>query len=146
VTVGDSPYRILVTGWRHWPREAAWYVHRELHTTVAPLLGGVPIIVVDGWCPYGGVDLYAHEWAVSRYGEQASERHEAQWGPRGRLLGPERNTKMVNLGADICLAFPGPNSRGTVDCVNKAKAAGIFTMEFPWREEFRHGIRSSSQT
>lgn len=37
----------------------------------------------------------------------------------------ERNTHMVNLGADLCIAFWKDNSSGTADTVNKARAAGI---------------------
>lgn len=32
---------------------------------------------------------------------------------------------MVDLGADLCLAFPLPDSRGTKDCMARAKKAGI---------------------
>jgi hypothetical protein len=32
---------------------------------------------------------------------------------------------MVSLGADICLAFPQPGSKGTWDCARKAADAGI---------------------
>jgi hypothetical protein len=36
---------------------------------------------------------------------------------------------MVDLGADLCLAFPMPRSRGTWDCVRRAKKAGIVVRE-----------------
>jgi hypothetical protein len=45
----------------------------------------------------------------------------ARW---GRHEAPKRrNTEMVALGPDICVAFPGGG--GTADCARKAKAAGI---------------------
>jgi hypothetical protein len=34
---------------------------------------------------------------------------------------------MVSLGADLCLGFPGPGSKGTWDCLRKAVDAGIPT-------------------
>lgn len=37
----------------------------------------------------------------------------------------ERNTYMVSLGADLCIAFWKDNSTGTKDTVDKARAAGI---------------------
>jgi hypothetical protein len=39
--------------------------------------------------------------------------------------GNYRNTRLVELGADICLGFPLGVSRGTRDCMRKAQAAGI---------------------
>ncbi len=39
-----------------------------------------------------------------------------------------RNTHMVGLGADVCVAFPTSASRGTYDCANKAFNAGITTV------------------
>lgn len=50
-----------------------------------------------------------------------------------------RNQEMVNAGADLVLAFPTPSSRGTWDCVRRAKNAGIPVRviqvdgkEYPW--------------
>jgi hypothetical protein len=131
-----SPYRVLVTGWRDWPQSGAWFVHQILRECTQQLLGRWPIVVVDGKCPFGGVDQYAYEWAESQP-LVFPERHPAMRGPRGNILGPARNSYMVSLGADICLAFPGPQSRGTVDCANKARAAQITTLELPWKEEYR---------
>lgn len=44
---------------------------------------------------------------------------------RGPKAGPERNQRMVDAGADVCLAFPRVASKGTWDCVRRARAAGI---------------------
>ena len=52
------------------------------------------------------------------------EGHPAEW-RGGRLCGPERNAHMVSLGADLCLAFPLPSSRGTRNCMRLAREAGI---------------------
>lgn len=137
---GD-PYRILVTGWRFWPRAFSWFVDQMLTVAASwPVDAGRKVIVVDGECPRGGVDLYAHEWTTRELGEQYSERHPAPWGTMGGGAGPQRNTHMVNLGADICLGFPGPldgtgKIGGTRDCMNKARAAGIQTLEFGWSEQ-----------
>lgn len=57
------------------------------------------------------------------------EIHRADWNTHGRAAGPIRNKKMVNLGADLCLAFPdhpkGQGSRGTWNCIELAHQAGI---------------------
>lgn len=57
------------------------------------------------------------------------EAHRADWTKYGRAAGPIRNKEMVNLGADLCLAFPdhpkGQGSRGTWGCIDLAYQAGI---------------------
>lgn len=58
-----------------------------------------------------------------------TEVHRADWNTHGRAAGPIRNKEMVNLGADLCLAFPdhpkGQGSRGTWGCIDLAHQAGI---------------------
>lgn len=53
----------------------------------------------------------------------------AEWDRLGKRAGPERNARMVRWAAEregsILLAFPGPTSRGTWDCVRRAVAAGL---------------------
>lgn len=58
-----------------------------------------------------------HGWPV--------EPHPADWDRFGRGAGHKRNQEMVDLGADLCLAFPMPGSRGTWDCVRRARLASI---------------------
>lgn len=61
----------------------------------------------------------AHElgWTVETYA--------ADWGRLGRQAGHVRNQQMVDAGADVCLAFPLPGSRGTYDCAARAIRADI---------------------
>lgn len=54
----------------------------------------------------------------------------AEWSKYGKRAGGMRNQKMVDSGADICVAFPLGTSVGTWDCVRRAKAAGIPTRTF----------------
>ena len=129
-----TPYRILVTGWRHWPVDHAFVIEQALDAAAwnLSLTGGSrPIIVVHGHCPHGGVDRYAHRWA-EQHPHAQPEPHPADRGTDGRILGPARNTTMVNLGANLCLAFPGPRSRGTWDCSRKAVDADIPTEFTAW--------------
>lgn len=129
------PYRILVTGWRAWPLTHAHVVYQALSTVVYQLGSGTwnpgrPIVVAQGECPYGGVDLYAKQWATACCFQV--EPDPADRGPQGQILGPARNSRMVARGADVCLGFPGPNSRGTWDCIRKAVDADIQTLVYPW--------------
>lgn len=56
-----------------------------------------------------------------------AESHPARWAAEGNAAGPLRNQRMVDLGADLCLAFyiEGVESRGTTDCHGRAVTAGI---------------------
>lgn len=132
-----APYRILVTGWRNWPREASYVIHQTLFDAVrADPFFGRHVIVVDGECPYGGADLFAHEWAMAHPTRCTSERHPARWSTLGKAAGMARNQLMVDLGADICLGFPGPNSRGTAHCMQQARQAEIPVIQVAWDPKF----------
>lgn len=124
--MGD--YRILVTGTRENSPEIRDLVWQTLDSASFWAAQHHRIIVVHGQCPVGGVDKDADDWATAR-GHQA-ERHPARRVGR-RFLGPERNTEMVAAGADVCIGFPGPGSRGTWDCLRKAVDAGIPTSVVP---------------
>lgn len=53
------------------------------------------------------------------------EAHPAEWNVHGKAAGPIRNKEMVELGADLVLAFPRGQSRGTRGCMKLAAEAGI---------------------
>jgi hypothetical protein len=120
-----TDYRILVTGTREeltleqeiMVRDAISFIVYNQKT---------PVIVVHGDCPTG-VDAFVE----SVFGEKSSstntEPHPADWS-QGRKAGPLRNRAMVALGADICLAFPKGESRGTRGCARMAREAGIPTI------------------
>lgn len=56
----------------------------------------------------------------------AVEPHKALWKIWGDAAGPIRNRLMIDMGADLVLAFRHPGvSAGTDDCLRQAKAAGI---------------------
>lgn len=126
--------RILITGSREWTDEASIFKAIDEHHP----RGGAKFVVVHGDCP-SGADALARK--LCRYHYWQAEPHPAKWdescGPdchhmrfrNGRpnfsCAGPVRNQLMVDLGADICLAFPLPGSRGTWDCMGRAEAAGI---------------------
>ncbi len=125
--------RILVTGSRETTEHDAAFVRSRLARAAASALGsGRPVVIVHGRCPYGGVDLVAHQWAEETPGV-TPEPHPAEWERHGKAAGMIRNADMVRLGADECQAFPGPGSRGTIDCLTKAIKAGIPTHVWPLR-------------
>ena len=110
-----SKRRILVTGSRDWGDV------QTLENALAAYVGD-EVTLVSGACPTGA-DLLAEVFA-KRAGWEV-ERHPADWDKRGKAAGPLRNQEMVDLGADVCVAFPLGESRGTRDCMSRAEGAGI---------------------
>jgi hypothetical protein len=100
-----------------------------------------PYIIVNGRAK-DGVDQIAHEFFLYKElfdVDVYEEPHFADWKPQGKSgpvdkgAGIKRNHKMVDLGADVCLAFPticvgykstcSPDphySHGTFDCMSYA--------------------------
>lgn len=103
--------RILITASRVW---ASYKLMRRA------IVAHGPAIVVHGDCR-GGDKMAAR---IARSLGWPAEPHPADWS-RGLGAGFDRNQDMVDLGADVCLAFPMPGSRGTWDCVRRARLAGI---------------------
>lgn len=134
--------RILVTGSRDWSdEEAVAFALLEQDPCAEHddcFMDEHLITVVHGDCPTGAdaiADKFARQWGVE------VEPHAADWS-RGRRAGPERNAHMVNLGADVCLAFIGDctsprckrtdkhPSHGASGCADLAEAAGIPVRRF----------------
>lgn len=114
--------RVIVTGSRFWSDTKTlygalteeWKEHGDF-------------ILIHGNCPTGA-DRLANEWAMwsvmSPNFNIHIEKFSADWS-QGKKAGPVRNQKMVDTGADICLAFPTDSSRGTLDCIRCARVANI---------------------
>lgn len=133
-----EPFRLIVTGARGWPESHAGYIEAKLarHIAQADISTDRAIIVVHGACPFGGADLWAHRWCDPEWGT-VPEPHPAEYNHRGMILGPQRNMKMIKLGANMCVGFPAPGSRGTTHCMRKAREAGILTFEHQWEDAIR---------
>lgn len=125
------PYRILVTGSRRW--DDAFVVDRELGALLRRIVreDWTEIVLVHGAAK--GLDTIAAGMAA--HYKLRPEPHPADWTTHSNGAGPMRNQHMVDLGADICLAFPLPRSVGTWDCIRRANAAGIRTIIIPPRQE-----------
>lgn len=112
--------RLLITGTRHgWDetelKEALADAHRQLNQP------GESAVLVHGAAP--GVDSQAAViWQLWGF---ETEAHPADWSLHGKAAGPIRNQEMVDLGADLCLAFVAADSRGTRHCASAAEEAGI---------------------
>lgn len=116
-------YRVLITGSRNWSdknRIDECIVWELLYCT----LNDLNLVIIHGDCPTGAdamAQAYCEDHGIT------TERYPADWNKHGKAAGPLRNQKMVDLGADRCIAFLMEGSRGTKDCIRKAQDAGINT-------------------
>lgn len=86
---------------------------------------GSTLIVVHGDCPQGA-DRHARNWCEDTETFWVhEERHPADWDTHGKSAGFRRNQKMVDLGADLVLAFLRGEANGTYHTVAAAKKAGL---------------------
>ena len=113
--------RILVTGSRDWDDFAQiWSVLNRAAEPNATL--------VSGNCPTGA-DRMAEEWAECQP-DITVELHPADWAKHGKRAGFVRNAEMVELGADLCLAFIKNGSRGATMTADLAEKAGIPVLRY----------------
>jgi hypothetical protein len=110
--------RVLVTGSRYWTDAVAI---KERLVEVQGDRSSRSMTLVHGAAP--GADTIAAGIA-DRLGWTV-ESFPAEWERFGKAAGRIRNQLMVDHGADICLVFPLPQSRGTWDGPRRAKRAGI---------------------
>lgn len=127
-----KPYRILITGSRTWDdHRTVWHAIASTALENAP--AGAAIVVVHGACP-SGADAHAAAWANCARADGRrpveEERHPADWEQHGKAAGFRRNAEMVDLGADVCLAFIRNGSRGASHTAALAEKAGIPVMRW----------------
>lgn len=114
--------RILVTGSRNWRWPAT--IHEAILLAAADF--DVPlsdIVFVHGDCPTGA-DRIVRRFVEARP-ELRQERYPADWARDKKRAAYIRNAQMVNLGADLCLAFIRDSSPGTRMTLKLAREAGI---------------------
>jgi len=109
--------RIIVTGGRDYKDDLMVY---HILSSLGPTVLGV------GDCPTG-VDSFVRHW-VNRLDSDGRKPvftvYKADWEKFGKAAGPIRNGDMIrDMAPWFCLAFPG--GKGTEDCVNQCKKAGI---------------------
>lgn len=113
-------FTVIVTGSRDLEDEQK--VFRALEDIWATTEG--PLFIRHGDCPTGA-DRFASIYCDFGNEDVYEIKHPAYWGAYGSAAGPIRNREMAKAGADLCLAFPLGESRGTWNCVNECKKAGI---------------------
>jgi hypothetical protein len=121
------PFRILVTGSRDWDDWEAIRI-ALLDAEASRVEFGHGAVLVHGHCPTGA-DRIADYFADVIFG-WGVERYPADWAKHGKAAGPIRNQEMVDLGANICLAFIKNNSRGATHCADYAESKGIEVVRF----------------
>lgn len=114
----NNGIRILITGSRNF---SDWAAMKNALTPYWVTFEDAEVTLVHGGC--SGADTIAGDVAASL--GWTVEVHPADWERYGRRAGPLRNQEMVDSGADVCLAFPIGESRGTRDCMARAEKAGI---------------------
>lgn len=122
--------RLLITGSRTWDDWVT--IIRELSAFAA-----LNPILVSGHCRDGADELCEKVWA--NWGGDI-ERHPVtreEWAKYGKRAGFLRNQKMVDLGADWCLAFIRDNSPGATMTATIAEKAGIPTKRVPYLDGIR---------
>lgn len=112
--VGDYVTKLAIVGSRDYPRLdlVTHYVQQVLHPGVIIVSGGAR-----------GVDSVAAQAAWGRRPPLLVEEYEAEWNLYGHEAGFIRNTIIVDK-ANAVVAYWDGESRGTLDTIQKARAAG----------------------
>ena len=109
---------VVVTGDRHWDNVAC--VRSALGHIQARVAPGTTITLHHGGCR--GADTQAATEARRR--KWAVRMHAAEWGKYKGAAGPRRNSSMLKLANPSIVLVLHPHlerSKGTKDCVNKAR-------------------------
>ncbi len=106
--------RILVCGCRTW---------HDARTIERAMFAAAATVIIHG--DAAGADTIAGRIATELHGTPV-EVYPAKWDTLGRAAGPIRNTRMLVEGKpDLVLAFWDGESRGTLDMIKQATAAGV---------------------
>ena len=142
--------RLIVTGSRRWDdagrieqvlkgiREQEYFADAVL---VHGNARGVDQAAAEAWERMGGTTC-AMPARWSQCGRECPPNHQR---PRnsGRYCptaGHRRNQRMVDGGADLCLAFSRDQSAGCADCVRRAQQAGIPVLFFDYDRPADEGV------
>lgn len=142
--------RVIGTGWRYWgaserARDDMWEFMDGLLDIVLMTTDPVLQLLIGGGDAgdmyQNGADRWLYLWAEANQEYHGKDKmpdpiiFRADWDKLGKAAGPVRNQLMVMAGADLCVGFVHPESRGTVDCLNKARLARIPRLTVAWRPD-----------
>lgn len=113
--------RILITGSRDWVETNI--IHRAISEWVRDNVPQNEVTILVHGDASRGADRMGRDFARAMWWLQ-EEAHPADWG-WGKSAGMQRNSEMVQAGADVCLAFIRNNSKGATHCMIEAHKAGI---------------------
>lgn len=107
-------YRVLVTGGRDYTdRGRVFKDLSRIHEKHRDM------VLISGMA--NGADQLAFDYACMF--DVDYEGYAAKWRDDGKAAGPLRNQRMIETKPDLVVAFPG--GKGTEDCVERAKKAGL---------------------
>jgi hypothetical protein len=107
---------VLITGTRNPLTDIHKQIIRKEMEYINDLKKGDTLILVHGDC--SGVDRYGAEIAKSLGWKIIAV--PAQWNLYGKSAGPKRNQLLLDTYMPhIALAFPAPDSKGTIDCIRR---------------------------
>jgi hypothetical protein len=113
--------RIIFSGSRNWMNEPI--VLDMLKMIISKFEKDQVTIVVGG---AKGLDQIAENLAKSLH--LKVDVFYADWDLHGKAAGPIRNQKMLDSGADLLVAFPSKDSKGTRHMIDISQKAGIKTI------------------
>ena len=114
--------RVLFSGSRQFDDDQA--VIRILEKLISRVDSTSQITIVHG----GAAGLDSMVGVLAHHAGMTVEVHYANWQKHGNAAGVIRNQEMVDLGANMLVAYPLPGGRGTQDCIKRARKANIPTM------------------
>lgn len=112
--------KVAISGSRSYPGGRSWLVQQCIATEYRKSGGSVLFLVGD--CPTGA-DRIAKSF-LETAGWDFKEFF-ADWSKYGKSAGPKRNHEMIDYGAELLIAFPTSDSRGTKDCAEYAAQKGV---------------------
>lgn len=124
--------RILITGSRDWVDRNV--IHRAVSEWVRDNVPQNDVTILVHGDASRGADRMARDFARAMWWLQ-EEAHPADWESQGRAAGFIRNQTMVDLGADVCLAFIRNGSKGATHTAGQAAKAGIPVVRYVDNDE-----------
>jgi hypothetical protein len=118
--------RLLVTGSRDWDEPKV--IEQALLKAWRRFISDGRTVLVSGHCPTGA-DWIAEQ--VAGHFNWEIELHPADWHRYGKAAGFRRNAEMIDLGADLVLAFIRNDSHGATNTLDLAIASKMPTIV--WR-------------